>query len=167
MPALNAGLFISPSTPFLRWINILRGRFFFFFLRWKQAHKHGTGRCYALHPAPVCRCCLLASQPLLARFYFQFPLSSRFTITCAPSYWNTAVPWVCSARRSLGRVMALFSLFEKAMLSASHNDITLRTSDWPTWAQRPYLKKQRTRLLLLGEHELTQAVQQTWRSIIH
>lgn len=54
--------------------------------------------------------------------------------------------------------MALFSLFEKAMLSASQNDITLCASYWPPRMKRPHLKKQSAvwmtmmLLLLLGGH---------------
>lgn len=49
--------------------------------------------------------------------------------------------WVWDARRS---VMALFSLFEKAMLSASQNDITHYEPYWSPGLKRPYLKKQST-----------------------
>lgn len=52
------------------------------------------------------------------------------------------VLWVWIARRGRGSVMALFSLFEKAMLSASQNDITLCAPYWSPGMNRPYLKKQ-------------------------
>lgn len=65
-----------------------------------------------------------------------------------PYTLNGLMLWVWLAHRSRGSVTALFSLFEKAMLSASQNDITLRAPYWSPRTKRPYLKKQSTQLML-------------------
>lgn len=112
----------------------------------QQTHKHGTGRCYALHPAQsvaaaaACRCVYTRDD------FFNYDFYSDVSYTL-----NLVKPWVCFSRCARANVTALFSLFEKAMLSASQNDITLRASYWPPRMKRPHLKTQSAVwMLLLG-----------------
>lgn len=112
------------------------------------AHKHGTGRCSALDSAP--------SPPRRGSPPLRPPTFSRaarlfvcFSHRHAPHALHMHTISERFARRSRSGVTALFSLFEKAMLSASQDDITLRAPDWSPSAERPYLKKQSAQLLLL------------------
>lgn len=111
----------------------------------QQTHKHGTGRCYALHPAQsaaaaACRYVYTRDD------FFNYDFYSDVSYTL-----NLVKPWVCFSRCARANVTALFSLFEKAMLSASQNDITLRASYWPPRMKRPHLKTQSAVwMLLLG-----------------
>lgn len=111
----------------------------------QQTHKHGTGRCYALHPAQsaaAAACCYVYTRD----DFFNYDFYSDVSYTL-----NLVTPWVCFSRCARANVTALFSLFEKAMLSASQNDITLRASYWPPRMKRPHLKTQSAVwMLLLG-----------------
>lgn len=102
----------------------------------QQTHKHGTGRCYALHPAQSAAAA--ACRDVYTRDdFFNYDFYSDVSYTL-----NLVTPWVCFSRCARANVTALFSLFEKAMLSASQNDITLRASYWPPRMKRPHLKTQ-------------------------
>lgn len=95
-------------------------------------------------PSSVFRCSLLAFELLhFTHCTFLFIFYRRMPYTL-----NGLMLWVWLARRSRGSVTALFSLFEKAMLSASQNDITLRAPYWSPRTKHPYLKKQSTQLML-------------------
>lgn len=90
------------------------------------------------------------TQPCLPRLLLQRPLP--FTFLSFLSYFHQLLPhtlfplvvWFRFVRLRRGSVTALFPLFEKAMLSASQDDITLRASYWWSGAERPYLKEQCT-----------------------
>lgn len=110
----------------------------------QQAHKHGTGRCYALHPTLSAAADARGGPFPFKTFTFYF---SDFLII----HFIFLMLCVWLARRSRGSVVALFSLFEKAMLSASQNDITLRASHWSNRTKRPYLKTQSPWLFLLEQ----------------
>lgn len=106
------------------------------------AHKHGTGRCYALDPAPSPSDAALLSGPATASTSRAARPFLCFSHRRAPRALHMHTILERLAHRSRSGVTALFSLFEKAMLSASQDDITLRASYWSPSAERPYLKKQ-------------------------
>lgn len=60
---------------------------------------------------------------------------------------------MAEARACSRRFIALFSLFESAMLSASDDDITARARDWLREGRQPYLKKQYTFYLRRAANE--------------
>lgn len=97
--------------------------------------------------------CTQLSLPLLlaATFYTRDDFFNYDFCSDVPCTLNLVTPWVYFSRCARANVTALFSLFEKAMLSASQNDITLRASYWPPRMKRPHLKTQSAVwMLLLG-----------------
>lgn len=94
--------------------------------------EHGIGRCFRPASSPVDRSRLVSKSTHI--FFYLRTLSSIFTTSL---HTHSVYAW-----RSCGNVIALFSLFENAMLSASQNDITHSAPHWWVRVNRPYLKEQ-------------------------
>lgn len=130
--------FWNTCAPVVVYFRLLRG---FSAESEQQPHTYGTGRCYALHPSlsadartpPATFLHVLTTQ--LAPFCY-------FFTNATASNGSKVIFCGRRSRRSRASITALFSLFEKAMLSASQNDITPRARDWSPGLSRTHLKTQ-------------------------